>query len=93
MTTKFSDVVDAAIPAAFVATIAGTCFAGADYIALLSAEHFMEVRGWLASDWDATHATTIYGAVALMTMIVAGIIAWRMYAMARAARLEQDRRT
>jgi hypothetical protein len=90
MAGKFNDILDAALPAAFVATIGGICFSGADYVALLTIEQFMERLGWLPSGWEDAHAAANYIAVALMTVPVTGLIGWLTYRTARKARARQD---
>jgi hypothetical protein len=90
MNRKFFDVLDAALPAAFVATIAGTCFAGADYVALLSIEDFAESLGLLRTGWEDARGAAIGIAVAAMTVPVTVFVGWLMYRTARKARADQS---
>jgi len=86
MNRKLDNVLDAALPAALVATIAGTCFSGADYIVLMTLEDFAESLGFLPPGWEDAHAAAIRAAVAVMTALVAGFVGWWMYRTARTAR-------
>ena len=88
MKRKLFDLLDVLLPAAFVATIAGTCFSGADYLFLRSIEHFMEREGWLSAGWESAHTAFNYGAVTAMTLVVTGLVGWLMFGAARKA--QQD---
>ncbi len=83
MKAKIFNVLDAALPAAFVATITGICFSGADYILIHEAEEFLERIGLLPTGWGAAHATPLNIAVAATTLAVTVYVAWWTYRMAR----------
>lgn len=88
MARKLHAVLDALVPAALVATVAGVCIAAADYIALISAERILERLAWLPPGWGEAHERGLAIAAVLLAAPVIGFVARWMYRSARASRLQ-----
>ena len=89
MANKLPAVLDALLPAALVAILAGTCIAAADYIAVIAIERFLEQWAWLPPGWGALHGPALAVAAVLLAAPVTGFIAWWMYRRARAAQAQE----
>lgn len=87
MSKKLGAVLDALIPATLVATIAWTCLAAADYIALLSAEHTLEGWALLPPGWGDAHERGLVTAAVFVAVPVIALIARAIYRSARASQV------
>ena len=88
MARKLHAVLDALVPAALVATVAGACIAAADYIALISVERIFERLAWLPPGWGDAHERGLAIAAVLLAVPAIGFIARWMYRSARESQLQ-----